>query len=345
MSIQVDITFHPSWWHKNVGVCFDQDFFYNPDYRISADIKMRQVLFDKFGDLGMFENHPLPRPILGSDLIASGFLYSEILGCEVRYSKNNPPEVLCKNMNDLDIEKLKAPVLDNSEVWQKIEKQIEHLTNRFGYVEPNINLMGIQNIALDLRGSELFIDYHEKPELAHHLLKICTELSIDIGSRFAKLNKVVSGGVTAIVKKTMPDTYITSNCTVEMISLETYKEFLLPFDKKLSEAFKPFGIHHCGKTMEHIVDGYKLIEDLAFAEVGAFSDIGYVRKQLPNAFLNARYSPVKLKDVSDKELKSDIIKMIAAEKPYDELSVSCVGIDSEVSDEQVRKFLIVCKEM
>ncbi len=41
-----------------------------------------------------------------------------------------------------------------------------------------------------------------------------------------------------------------------MVSLETYKEFLLPYDKILAEKFQPFGIHHCGKTMEHVVEGY-----------------------------------------------------------------------------------------
>lgn len=59
MSIPVDITFHPYWWHKNAGTCFNKEFFYNADYRVEADIKMRQVLFEKFGDLEDWRKQPL----------------------------------------------------------------------------------------------------------------------------------------------------------------------------------------------------------------------------------------------------------------------------------------------
>lgn len=345
MNIPVDITFHPSWWHKNAGTCFNKEFFYNADYRVEADIKMRQVLFDKFGDMGLGENNPLPRPILGSDLIASGFLHSELLGCEVRYSDENSPEVICRNMSDEEVKELRVPNLDTCELWQKIQEQIDYLIGKYGYVEPNINLMGIQNIALDLRGAELFIDYHENPELAHYLLGVCTELSLEIGKRFILLSKEVSGGVTAIINKTVPEVYLTSNCSVEMVSLETYNRYLLPYDSRLAEAFKPFGIHHCGKTMEHVVDGYKLVKNLAFAEAGAYSDLACVRKQLPEVFLNARYSPVKLKAVETQELKADICKILEDGKPLDKLSISCVGIDDSVSDEQIRSFLSICKEV
>jgi hypothetical protein len=344
MSIPVDITFHPSWWHKNAGICFNKEFFYNSEYRIEADLKMRQVLFDKFGDLGIGENNPAPRPIIGSDLIASGFLHSELLGCEVHYSDKNPPEVLCRNMSEEEIWDLKVPKLDTCSLWQRIQEQTDYLIRKYGYVEPNINLMGIQNIALDLRGSELFIDYHVNPELAHHLLGLCTEISIEIGRRLCGYSRKLSGGVTAIVQKTVPEVYVTSNCTVEMISLDTYTQFLLPCDKRLAEVFKSFGIHHCGKSMEHVVDGYKLAGELAFAEAGAYSDIAYVRKQLPDVYLNARYSPVKLKDVEPEELKYDICKMLEDGRPMEKLSISCVGIDESVSDRQVHSFLSICRD-
>jgi uroporphyrinogen-III decarboxylase len=345
MSIPVDVTFHPSWWHKNAGVNFNKDFFYNTDYRLEADIKMRKTLYEKFGHLGLGEKDPKPRPIIGTNFIASGFLYSEILGCEVRYSDENPPEVLCANLDDEAVGRLCAPELDKCEIWQQIQGQIDELIRRFGYVESHINLMGIQNVALDLRGSELYIDYYNNPELAHHLLDVCTKLSIDIGKRLRKVSKTISEGVTAIVKHTMPDVYLTSNCTVEMVSLDTYNEFLLKYDNMLAQEFKPFGIHHCGRTMEHVVEGYEKVRNLAFAEVGAFSDIGFVRKHLPDVYLNARYSPVKLIDVSLSELREDVEKIYQVAGPADLLSISCVGIDTHVTDEKVESFIKICREV
>jgi hypothetical protein len=130
-----------------------------------------------------------------------------------------------------------------------------------------------------------------------------------------------------------------------MISLENYRDFLLQYDKELAECFQPFGIHHCGQTMEHVVDGYSEIRNLRFAEVGAFSDLGQVRKKLPHVFLNARYSPVKLKTASAGEIRKDIAALVRAGAPAELLSISCVGIDEATADEQVRSFLTACREI
>lgn len=341
MGIPYDITFHPKWWHKNAGVSFDKEFFFDNDYRIEADIRMRRILYEKFGEFGVGEKDPKPRPILGSDLIASGFLYSEILGCEVRYSKDNPPEVICASLSDEEVENLEYVDLKKDPLWQKVEKSIEGLLVKFGFVDACINLMGIQNIALDLRGQELYIDYYTNPELARKLLDVCTHLAIDIGKRLYEVSDTISAGVTGIVRKAVPDIYLTSNCSVDMVSLETYKEFLLPCDKALAKSFPEFGIHHCGKSMEHVVEGYREVPELKFAEVGAFSDIKRVREVLPDVFLNLRYSPVRLKNATFEELKYDIEKMVRDGYVKGLVSVSCVGIDDDVPDEKVRKFLQV----
>lgn len=54
--------------------------------------------------------------------------------------------------------------------------------------------------------------------------------------------------------------------------------------------------------------GYAKVQP-EFAEVGAFSNIRLVREALPDAFLNLRYSPVRLKDVSKPQLAMDIQEM------------------------------------
>ena len=43
--MRYDITFHPSWWHKNAGVDFTQEFFDDPRYRIECDVSMRKTLY------------------------------------------------------------------------------------------------------------------------------------------------------------------------------------------------------------------------------------------------------------------------------------------------------------
>jgi uroporphyrinogen-III decarboxylase len=343
MSIPVDVTFHASWWHKHAGIDFSQEFFDEPDYRIECDLKMRKTLYEKFGHLGLGEKDPKPRPIMGSDLLASGYLYSAIMGCNIRFFANTPPEVICANLSDEEIEALEELDISKNKVWQDTIRQFEYLKNKYGYVESHINLQGIQNIAMDLRGSELFIDYMANPALANKLINRCTDLTLQIGKYIASNSKVLSHGVTAITSKTMPNAYVTSNCTVEMVSQKTYEKFLLEPDIKLAKYFKPFGIHHCGQSMEHVIEGYAKVENLVFAEVGAGSDIARVRQTLPQTWLNLRYSPVKIMTASDHEIATDIEAMSkSAGKLY---SMSCVGIDSETEDQRVETFITCVKNL
>lgn len=344
--MRYDITFHPSWWHKNAGVDFTQEFFDDPRYRIECDVRMRKTLYEHFGDYGIGEKEPKRRPLLGTDLLAAGYLHSEILGCRIRFQADNSPQVECLNLDEDAIGEVKVPNLDESPVWAGIQKQMDYLKERFGYVETYVNLMGIQNIAMDLMGQEVLLSYYTAPEEVETLLEKITELSLEVGKRFYRLSGDISGGVTAIVRRTVPDVYLTSNCSVEMVSNDIYEKFLLKHDRRLADAFGHFGIHHCGKSMEHVVDGYSRIKNLAFAEVGAFSDIKAVRGKLPGVFLNARYSPVRLMSASETQITEEVQALVRdGQENGRKVSVSCVGIDSQVPDTQIRYFLRACREI
>lgn len=350
MKNQVDITFHPSWWNKYAGIEFDEKFFFDADYRIQSDMKMRRFLYDFFGDYGIGEANPQPRPILFSDLIASGFLYSQLLGCNITFSKDAPPLVHPADLNEEQTERLTAPDLKSSVIWENIEQQISYMQKKFGYVESAINLMGIQNIALDVRGQELLLDYYENPELAHHLLDVVTQLSLKIGKRLYEVSSIISGGVTSIIKQTMPSVYLTSNCSVTMISNQTYCDFLLPYDTILAENFCDFGIHHCGSDMERVLDGYLKVPHLKFLEIGAGSDLSKIAEILRQSkrtdILSCiRYSPVKLMNACRESIQWDSEQAIHAFGSDQNLCFSCVGIDTNVDIESVRNYLSVFRNL
>lgn len=347
MRSNVDITFHPSWWYKHTGVEFDEKFWFDANYRTEADIVMRRKLFEYFGDFGIGEANPSPRPILFSDLLACGFLYSQILGCEIQFSKDDAPQVLPAKLTEDQIRSLQVPDLDRHPVWQKVQRQIDVYMEKFGYVESAINLMGIQNIALDLWGEELFLDYYgDESDLHPHLLDVITELSLDIGNRLYAVSDVVSGGVTSIVKQSVPQVYLTSNCSVTMISNDLYCEKLLPHDVRLAKAFPCFGIHHCGSNMENVIDGYLQVPNLKFLEIGAGSDLAKIAKAIGDRDIISciRYSPVALKtDTADivREKTEDAIRAFGSDK---NLCFSCVGIDKDTDVEKVRQYLHVFRK-
>ena len=343
--LRYEICFHPSWWHQEAGIDFSEKFWYDPEYRIQADMTMRRVLFEKFGDYGIGDENPEPRPLIGSDHTACGFLFSEMLGCKVLYAAGDSPQVLSAGLEDDEAFALKVPDFDKDPRWQSIEQQAAWLKEKYGSVECHLNLMGVQNLAMDLRGQMIFADYYDEDSPARHLLEVACETMLEAGRRMYAWSPNLSAGVTNILKHVRPQNYCTSNCTVEMVSQATYEEFLLEYDNRLAEAFPDFGIHHCGKTMEHVVKGYAKVKNLKFVEVGAFSDLAAVRDALPEDMLiNARYSPVRLAEVSPEELRQELEQMVQI-VPGERLSISCVGIDKSVPEEKIRLFLEICREI
>ena len=205
--------------------------------------------------------------------------------------------------------------------------------------------MGVQNIALDLRGQDLFVDYYDPDSPAEHLLDVACQTMLVACARLRAYTPYLSAGVTNVIGHVCPEVFLTSNCSVEMVSQKIYEEHLLQFDTRLAEAFAPFGIHHCGRTMEHVVGGYAKVPNLAFVEVGAFSDLAAVAAALPDTIkINARYSPVRLMDVKEDDLNRELSEM-ARIVPGQRLSISCVGLDKEISDGQVKLFLETCRRV
>lgn len=343
-NILYDITFHPSWWHKNAGIDFSQPFFDDYKYRMDCDVRMRRALYDHFGAYGIGEKNPQPRPLIGTDLLAAGYVYSELLGCGIVYQPDNSPQVICRNLDVEDLDQVKVPDLDHDPVWARTQRQIDGLLQDYGRVETYINLQGIQNIALDLMGQELYTAYYTDPDEVSELLQKITDMTIEIGRRFRALNSDISGGVTGIVRKVMPENYLTSNCSVEMVSNACYEEFLLPHDLRLAAEFPCFGIHHCGKSMEHVCEGYSKVPNLAFAEVGAGSNIPYVREHLPNTWLNLRYSAVNIQNETPEQIHENVQRMLREGRAEEgKISISCVGMDVNTPEASIIAFLDACK--
>ncbi len=342
--IPYGITFHPSWWHKNVGIDFSRPFFDDYRYRMECDVRMRRALYDRFGAYGIGEKQPAPRPLLGTDLLAAGYLYSQLMGCEIVYQPDNSPQVLCRNLNAEDLEDVRVPDLDRDPVWAATQRQIDGLLAEYGRVETYVNLQGIQNIALDLMGQELYLAYYSDPDEVSALLRKITDLSVELGRRFYALSSDISGGVTGIVRQVMPRNYLTSNCSVDMISNACYEEFLLPHDLRLASEFPCFGIHHCGSSMEHVCAGYAKVKNLAFAEVGAGSDIAWVRAHLPGIWLNLRYSAVRIREETPDQIRENTARMLRDGRASEgKISISCVGMDADTPEENVLAFLDACR--
>jgi hypothetical protein len=334
--LPVDMIFHPDWWHTHYGLDFREPFHFDPRVRVESERRMRQALFDRFGDLGLGERDAQPRPVVGPVHLAIGFVVQAMLGCTVRFSEKAAPWVLCAELSEPEIWALEVPDLEATSPMRETIAMMDALEAEFGYLEGDIPWDGVQNIALDLRGQQLFFDYYDNPRLVHHLFEVISRTTYQVAEYTRRRTGTSSVSLNRIVASVDECINLHSNCSVQMVSQRTYEEFLLPYECWLAERLPPYGIHHCGDNLEHVVDAYARVPNLAFVDVGWGSDVAACRQALPGAFFSLRLNPARLRSQTPVQVRTDVDRLLAGAGPAEKLALCCVSLDASTPDENVR---------
>jgi hypothetical protein len=339
--LPVDIVLLPEWWHKNEGITFDKDFFYHPLKRVEVEQQKEKVLYERWGRYGLGQHRNEERPEIGAVHLAAGFLLSEMLGCEVNYSENHPPQVLAAHK---ELENVSVEEAFNSEAFKNVLKLSEALKSKYGHVTGDINWGGVLNIAMDLRGESIFTDMMMTPDdvkiyfdsIAAVIQKFTHFLQTETGSTSVSVNRVVSH-----LKKPV---LLHSQCSHTMISAEDYEEFLLPYDIAWS-SYRPYGIHYCGPDPHRMAASFAKVPQLDFLDVGWGGNVKILRQHLPDTFLNIRLSPVELAKQSKEEIQQTIISLVKdSANPY-LTGVCCINIDDSVSDDKIDTIFETVEEL
>ncbi len=330
--LPVDIVLSPSWWFRHTGISFDRDFFFHPVRRVETELKMEQILYEKWGKFGLGRDRDKVRPEIGAVHLAAGFMLSEMLGCKVEYREDEPPLVI-PALNDKLSFIEKKPF--KTEVFKSFINLTEELKKKYGFLSGDVNWGGILNIALDLRGQELLMDFLEKPD---ELEKFFRDIG-DVIYKFVKGIESETGSSSISVNRNITHfqkpVFLHSECSHTMISVEHYESYLFPLDAAWSMKQRPFGIHYCGEDPHRYVESFAKIPHLDFLDVGWGGDISLLRKYLPNTFLNIRLSPVAIIGQSPSEIQETITKLVKeSENPY-LTGVCCINMDDKVPDENI----------
>ncbi len=335
--LPVDVVFHPNWWHKNYGLSFDRDFFYDPQRRVWQEQQMRRLLYERFGDLGLGQKEPPRRPIIGPILMGSGYLIQEILGCEVMYTEDGNPWVLPRNLSKEEVWALRAPdEIESTSPMRALLSLMNNLEEEFGYLQGDVPLSSVVNTAIDLRGQEYFIDLVEDPPLVAHLNDVIAQTIYAVARRIKDRTGTISISVNRIIASFDPHIYIIGNCSLQMISPKMYEDFLLQYDTWLGRQLPPMGFHHCGNNA-HLFAPYYARAGATYLDVGWGSDIAACRAALPEAWLSLRLNPVRMLNATPDEAAADAEKLLQAHgAPWDKVAVCCINMDYGTPDEAIR---------
>lgn len=330
--LPVDIVLSPAWWYRHANIAFDEDFFFHPARRIEAERQMEQVLYERWGGFGLGADHDKDLPQVGAVHLAAGFLVSEMLGCNVKYNADTPPQVIPAEKQDLNID---ADGAFESKAFKRFIRMTESLKEKYGYLVGDVNFSGALNLALDLRGQAFFMDMLDKPDDAEHYLKNISRVIEKFCRGIEQQTRTSSISVNRVVRFFDRSVYLHSQCSHTMISTEDYEKLLAPIDRLWSMKHRPFGIHYCGSDPDRYAEAFGKLPCLDFLDVGFGGDVKKLRRALPRTFLNIRLSPVEIVDQGPDDIHKTIVRLVHdSDNPY-LTGVCCINMDDMVSDDKI----------
>lgn len=330
--LPVDVVLHPSWWHAHAGITFDEDFFYHPVKRVESERRMEQVLHERFGRYGLGADGDRDLPVIGAVHNAAGFMVSEMLGCQVRYKADGAPDVIPAGREKLDVDP-DQPF--RSAAAKRYERLRDQLKARHGRVLGDINWGGVLNIAMDLRGQEVFLDMVDDADKTRTQFRKLAEVLERFTSGIQSETGTSSISVNRNVRHFPNPVFLHSECSHTMISVQNYEEFLMPIDAEWSRRHRPFGIHHCGKDPHRFAASYARLPQLDFLDLGWGGDVALLRRHLPHTFFNLRLDPVSIVRQTPAEIRETVTRLVRqSDNPW-LTGVCCINMDHTVSDEQI----------
>jgi len=331
--IRPEIGFTPKWYHQKLGIDFGRIWHASPAYRSEALIAMQAELKKRFPatPLSHIERPNQPRDLLTGTYGACSI--AAIYGVPILYAPDNWPNCQRCYLSDDQLDKLTPPDLDNNPFFCHLMNQMDVIDRSEGTVLGFINWQGILNNAHRLRGENIFYDLIDRPDRVRHLFDcICTTM-IEACKRIQSRQKK-TGFQTGF--------FTVSNCLVNMISPDQYRDYILPYDQKIARAFGCIGIHNCAWTADPYLEYYAQIPAVAYIDMGLDSDLTKARQLFPQARRALMYTPTDLANKDVSQIRQDLIRIARDYSPCD---VVVADIEADTPDEKILEFIAICLQL
>lgn len=266
------------------------------------------------------------------DGVHGALTIARVFGIPAEYYPDQWPAASHAYLSEDQIAALHVPDLPSTPVFGKVMEQMDTMEREFGCIEGYLNWQGVLNNAYRIRGAEILTDMTINPPLARRLFEVVAQTMIQ-GMRCVYARQRATG---VIVRHAT-----VSNCLVNMVSAETYREHLMPYDLMISDAFERFGIHNCAWVVDPYMDAYASVRTLGYVDMGLDSDLARAKRLFPDTRRAVMYTPMDLAAKSLEEIKNDLVRIRRLLSPCD---IVMADIDHETPDERVLAFAQTARE-
>lgn len=331
--LRPEIGFTPNWYRAAIGIDFGMRWHTEPIYRRQTLLEMRSELRSRFPETGIGGIDLPDEPL---DILTGTYgcmSVAAIYGIPIKYFEDNWPDCEKKQLSDDEVDNLEPPDLDENLFFDELMAQVNWIASSEGKIEGFMNWQGVLNNAYRLRGEKLFYDIHDSPNRCLHLFNcICTTM-IEAAKRLYE-RQFISG---------IENKFLTvSNCLVNMISPEQYRELIFAFDCRIAEAFGCIGIHNCAWNADPYIDDYVNIPNVGYIDMGLDSNLIRAKRTFPNTRRALVYKPTDLTNKSLETIHRDLERIAREYAPCD---VVVGDIDAGTPDERVLEFIKMCNDI
>ena len=173
----------------------------------------------------------------------------------------------------------------------------------------------------------------DRPGLVHFMFSLICDVMIALAQRVQERQRRSGFYVNQLC---------VSNCTVNMISPRHYRQFVLPYDKRIAESFERFGVHTCNWNVTPYLEELRKLPKMGYLDMGMMSDMGKVKSLFPEARRAVLYSPVKLQEAPIKEVEKDMERICEELSPCD---VVMADIQATTAGSRVNELLTICRDL
>lgn len=332
-AMRVSLGFEPAWFRYRCDVDFSQRWHRDPAYRYQSLAGMQAELCRAFPEVSYWKRGN------GEDLATisgcyGAYVIPQLFGLKLRYSPERWPVLEPgRKLSVPEVEQLDADRLLAGPLVEELFDQMAAIERQWGRICGYLNWQGVLNIAFELRGQDIFLDMHDRPELAHHLFSTIGAVIIRLAQSVQQRQRESGFYVNHLC---------VSNCTINMISPSAYRQFLFRHDEKIAASFERFGVHTCNWNVTPYLETLQKLPKVGYLDMGMESNMVKAKEMFPQARRAVMYSAVKLQEASVEEIAADMAKIHRELSPCD---VVMADIQASTPDKRVKELLGICARL
>lgn len=332
-AMRVSLGFEPAWFVRRCAVDLGERWHRDPVVRRDALARMKAELINAFPEVPDWRADD-ERDLATISGVFGAYPVPHMFGIPLRYAGDTWPAPEPGHTLEIgEIEALSVDRLLASPAMEAIRAQMETIASAYGAIHGYLNWQGVLNTAFTVRGSEIFIDMHERPAFVHAFLDLIADVMI-AAAQLVQRRQRDSGFAI--------DQFSVSNCVVNMISPEDYATFVAPRDARIAVEFERFGVHTCNWDITPYLEPLSQLPNVGYIDMGIDSDLARVRETLPRARRAVMYAPWRLHQASLTEIRADMERIRDGLAPCD---IVMADIQADTPDTRVRALLSICAEL